>query len=277
MSPGDGAGGERLLLVGCGKMGGALLTSWLAEGVAPETITIVEPNVEAMAGFSESSVRHLTHSDSLASDYRPDLVLLAIKPQTMTQVLPIYRGFASAGAVFLSIAAGTTIANLEAHLGAETAVVRAMPNTPAAVGRGMSVLSANAHASEHQRTLCERLLWAVGQVAWVDDEALLDAVTGVSGSGPAYVFYMVEALAQAGVKAGLPDSMAMALARQTVTGAGELLHRAAEPAGQLRKNVTSPNGTTQAALEVLMADDGLAPLMEQAVEAAARRSRELAS
>ena len=268
-------GGEQLLLVGCGKMGGALLTSWLAEGLAPDTITIVEPNAAAMARFAEAGVTHHAHSDGLDPDYRPDLVLLAIKPQMMTDVLPVYRRMA--GTVFLSIAAGTTIANLEDHLGAETAVVRAMPNTPAAVGRGMSVLCANAHAGEHQRILCERLLWAVGQVAWIDDEALMDAVTAVSGSGPAYVFYLVEAMAQAGVAAGLPEEMAMRLARQTVTGAGELLHRAPEAAGQLRRNVTSPGGTTQAALEVLMAEDGLAPLVERAVAAAKKRGGELAS
>ena len=213
-----GEGGEQLLLVGCGKMGGALLTSWLAEGVAPETITIVEPNAAALDAFVGAGVSHLTESDALAPDYRPDLVLLAIKPQMMTKVLPVYQRMASAGAVFLSIAAGTTITNLEAHLGAGAAVVRAMPNTPAAVGRGMSVLTANGHADARQRGLCERLLDAVGQVAWVDDEALLDAVTGVSGSGPAYVFYVVEAMAQAGVAVGLSEDMAMQLARQTVTG-----------------------------------------------------------
>ena len=277
MTGGAAEGGEQLLLVGCGKMGGALLTSWLAEAVPPQRVTVIEPNAAAMAGFAETGVSHLSHSDQLPPDYRPDLVLLAIKPQMMTAVLPIYRGFAEAGAVFLSIAAGTTIANLESHLGAAAALVRAMPNTPAAVGRGMSVLVANARASEHQRSLCERLLWAVGQVDWVEQEALLDAVTAVSGSGPAYVFYLVEAMAEAGVAAGLSEAMAMRLARQTVTGAGELLHRAPESAGQLRRNVTSPNGTTQAALEVLMAEDGLGPVVTRAVEAAARRSRELAS
>ena len=182
-----------------------------------------------------------------------------------------------AGTVFLSIAAGKTIGFFEGHLGREAAIVRAMPNTPAAIGRGISVLCANARASQAQRETCGALMQAAGEVAWVEEEALLDPVTAVSGSGPAYVFLLVEALAAAGVSAGLPEDLAMRLAGETVSGAGELLRRSGESAATLRHNVTSPGGTTQAALEVLMAEDGLQALMTRAVAAATRRSEELAS
>ncbi|MDH3918314.1 MAG: pyrroline-5-carboxylate reductase, partial [Rhodospirillales bacterium] len=204
-------------------------------------------------------------------------VLLAVKPQQMDAVLPEIRRFAGAKTVFLSIAAGKPIVYFEAGLGPSAAVVRAMPNTPAAVGRGMSVLSANDKAGATQRRVCEQLLSAVGEVAWVEDEGLLDAVTAVSGGGPAYVFLLIEALAEAGVEAGLPEDLAMRLARVTVAGAGELVHLAAEPAGKLRENVTSPGGTTLEALKILMAPDGLQPLMTRAIAAATRRSRELAT
>ena len=176
----------------------------------------------------------------------------------------------------LSIAAGRTIAGFETHLPAGTSVVRAMPNTPAAVARAITVCCPNAQVTPRQRATCTALLEAIGDVAWVADEALIDPVTAVSGSGPAYVFYLVEALAAAGVKAGLPADLAMLLARRTVAGSGELLHRSDLAAEQLRRNVTSPNGTTHAALQVLMAPDGLQPVMDRAIAAATRRSRELA-
>jgi pyrroline-5-carboxylate reductase len=177
----------------------------------------------------------------------------------------------------LSVAAGRTIHSFERHLPSRTAVVRSIPNTPAAVGRGITVATANPHVSADQRRICQELLSAVGETAWVDDEALIDPVTAVSGSGPAYVFYLTECLAEAGVKAGLAPDLAHKLARWTVAGAGELLHRSDQPADVLRKNVTSPNGTTFAALQVLMAEKGLQPLMTEAVLAATRRSKELAS
>jgi pyrroline-5-carboxylate reductase len=194
----------------------------------------------------------------------------------MDGVMPHYARFAGPATVFLSVAAGKTLAVFETYLGSEAVVVRAMPNTPAAIGRGMIVGCPNERVSDGQKALCDSLMAAVGEVAWIDDEALMDAVTGVSGSGPAYVFLLIECLAQAGRAAGLPGDLADRLALVTVSGAGELARQSAESPTVLRENVTSPNGTTQAALEVLMAEDGLAPLMTKAVAAATQRSRELA-
>ena len=194
----------------------------------------------------------------------------------MDAVVPLYVRYAGAGPVFLSIAAGKTIALFERHLGPAAAIVRAMPNTPAAVGRGITVCCANARVSAPQRSLCRELLEAVGEVAWVEDEALLDPVTGVSGSGPAYVFLLVEAMTEAGTAAGLPAALAARLARATVAGAGELLHQADEQAATLREAVTSPGGTTQAALAVLMGAEGWQDAITRAIAAATERSRELA-
>jgi pyrroline-5-carboxylate reductase len=205
------------------------------------------------------------------------VVLMAVKPQDMERVFPPLARLTGPHTVVLSVAAGRTISSFERHLPSGTAVVRSIPNTPAAVGRGITVATANAHVSPAQKALCQELLSAVGETAWVDDEALIDPVTAVSGSGPAYVFYLSECLAEAGVAAGLAPDLAQKLARWTVAGAGELLHRSDQPADVLRKNVTSPNGTTFAALQVLMSDTGLKPLLTQAVLAAARRSKELAS
>lgn len=269
--------GGPLLLVGCGKMGGALLAGWLERGLAAESVWVVEPFGEAAAQWTGRGVRVVAGAAELPSDLRPAIVVLAIKPQQMDATLPDYGRFVAGGAVFLSIAAGKTIATLQAGLGAEAAVVRAMPNTPAAVGRGVTVLVASDRVGSKRRQDCGALLSAVGAVAWVEEEALLDPVTALSGGGPAYVFLLVEVMAEAGVAAGLPAALAMELARSTVAGAGELLHRAEEPASRLRENVTSPGGTTLEALKVLMAPDGLQPLMTRAIAAASARSRELAS
>jgi pyrroline-5-carboxylate reductase len=263
--------GASLLLVGCGKMGGAMLAGWMSAGVAGRVV-VVEPYTPPAL---PAGVELVASADQVPADLNPQAIILAVKPQMMDAVLPSYRS-QSGRAVFLSIAAGKPIAYFQKALGAEAAIVRAMPNTPAAIGRGISVAVANPQAGEQHRILAERLLAAVGEVAWVEDEALLDPVTAVSGSGPAYVFLLVEALAEAGVAAGLPADLAMRLARVTVAGSGELLHQAPESAEQLRRNVTSPNGTTQAALDVLMAADGLADPLRRAVAAATRRSRELA-
>lgn len=270
------AGGP-LLLVGCGKMGGALLAGWIERGVEPSEISVVEPIAAAGEAAAALGARVIGDAATLEPDFAPAVIVLAVKPQQMDPVLAGVRPFAGPGSVVLSIAAGKPIAYYEAGLGPAAAIVRAMPNTPAAVGRGMSVLAANAKASPAQRKLCERLLSAVGEVAWVEDESLLDAVTAVSGGGPAYVFLLIETLAKAGVEAGLPEDLALRLARVTVAGAGELVHQAAEPASKLRENVTSPGGTTLEALKILMAPDGLQPLMTRAIAAATRRSRELAS
>lgn len=262
-----------ILLVGCGKMGGALLAGWVARGVPAADIVVVEPN--PVAGLP-AGVRQVVDAGDVPPAFAPAFVLLALKPQAMDAVVPAYAGYAAKGACFLSIAAGKTLATLDHLLGGSAAIVRSMPNTPAAVGAGITVCCANGAASADQRRECEALLAAVGEVGWVDDEALIDAVTAVSGSGPAYVFWLTECMAAAGEKAGLASDLAARLARATVSGSGALMHQSPDSPSQLRKNVTSPNGTTQAALEVLMAPDGLGPLMDRAVAAAARRARELA-
>jgi len=258
-------------------MGGALLSGWLEQGLAPGEVFVIEPFTEAHDALAAKGVTCLSHLDELEAALAPAVVVLAVKPQHMADAVPAYRRLARPGTVFLSIAAGTTIGFFEGHLGQAAAIVRAMPNTPAAIGRGISVLCANGRASPAQRAACGGLLEAAGEVAWVEEEALLDPVTAVSGSGPAYVFLLVEALARAGVEAGLPEDLAMRLARATVSGAGELVNRSEEAAATLRRHVTSPGGTTQAALDVLMADDGLQALMTRAVAAAKRRSEELDS
>ncbi len=267
-----------ILLIGCGKMGGALLEGWLARGAAaPADIRIVEPDAQRAADLrARHRVETVAAVDALDPAFAPAVVALAVKPQVMDAALAPCRRFVGPEVVFLSIAAGKTLAYFARVLGADAAIVRAMPNTPAAVGCGITVLAANANASAAQRARCQALLEAVGETVWAEGDDLFDAVTAVSGSGPAYVFLLIECLARAGVAAGLPESLAMRLARATVYGAGVLAARSDEPAAALRRNVTSPGGTTEAALGVLMADDGLEALMVRAVAAAARRSRELA-
>ena len=263
-----------LLLVGCGKVGGAMLAGWLAASIVDQVV-VVDPS--GAPGLPEHpAVRVVGGVDAVPAGFAADVVVLAVKPQVMDGVLAGCTGLVRPGTVFLSVAAGKTLGYFARHLGDGAAVVRAMPNTPAAIGRGMTVAVANPLVPAERRTLCDALLRAVGDVAWIDDESLMDAVTAVSGSGPAYVFLLAEVMAAAGREAGLPADLALQLARATVAGAGELLHRSDTPADQLRQAVTSPGGTTQAALSVLMADDGMQPLMTAAVAAAARRSRELA-
>jgi pyrroline-5-carboxylate reductase len=264
-----------LVLVGCGRMGGALLEGWLDRGIA-DRVDVIEPDAGAERFAGRSGVTLHDSAAGLPAGLVPEVVVFAVKPQVMAAVVPAYRALVGPRTVFLSIAAGKTIRFFAGQLGGQAAIVRAMPNTPAAVGRGITVCCAGPGTTEAQREVCDALLEAVGQVAWVEDEALIDPVTAVSGSGPAYVFHLVEALATAGEKAGLPADLAMQLARATVTGSGELLRQSAEPAAKLRENVTSPNGTTFAALQVLTAEDGLTALMTKAVAAAARRSCELA-
>ncbi len=260
-----------LLLVGCGKMGGALLSGWIAQGIPANQIIVVEPH----AADVPEGVTLVDDAADIPPVVVPQVVVLAIKPQVFGAVLPGYRRFAGGGTVFLSIAAGQTLAGMAAMLG-DAAVVRAMPNTPAAVGRGISALCANGAVAEDQKAVCESLLRAVGDVVWVDDEGQIDAVTGVSGSGPAYVFLLIEALAAAGEAQGLAPDLAMRLARQTVIGSGWLLDGVDTGAATLRENVTSPGGTTAAALDILMADNGLKALLDRAVAAATQRSRALA-
>lgn len=262
-----------ILLVGCGKMGGAMLAGWLQRGVAAADVVVVEPN--PVAGLP-AGVRQVSDAAAVPADFAPALVLLAVKPQVMDAVAPAYARYVATGVCFLSVAAGKTIATLNHLLGGSAAVVRSIPNTPAAVGEGITIACANPSVRAEQRTLCETLLSAIGEVGWVEEEGLIDAVTAVSGSGPAYVFWLTECMAKAGEAAGLPADLAARLARATVSGSGILMKHSPESPTQLRKNVTSPNGTTQAALDVLMAPDGVEPLMKKAVAAATRRSRELA-
>jgi len=267
--------GVSISLIGAGNMGLAMLEGWAAQGLAGEQVVVVEPNPSqrlrdlcAVRGF------RLAEGDS--ADEPRQAVVLAVKPQLLEAGAASAAPFVGAGSMVVSILAGKRIADIAARLPAAKAVVRAMPNTPAAIGRGMTGAFANEATSEAQRVLAHVLLSAVGQVEWVESEALIDAVTAVSGSGPAYVFYLVECLAAAGVEAGLPADLAARLARATVEGAGELLHQQQDTAAEtLRQRVTSPGGTTAAALDVLMASDGLAQLLARAVAAAKSRAGEL--
>jgi pyrroline-5-carboxylate reductase len=263
-----------IVLIGAGKMGSAMLDGWIGLGLDPSRVAVIEP--QPSPAISALTARGLKLNPDPRAVRDPAVILIAVKPQVAAEVVPAAAPLIGRSSVVVSIMAGQRLAALERALPGGTAIVRTMPNTPAAVGRGITVAVGNALVSAHQRDLADRLLAAIGAVEWVDDEALLDAVTAVSGSGPAYVFLLAEALAQAGAAAGLPADLAARLARATVAGSGELLHRSPLDAATLRRNVTSPGGTTEAALEVLMGKDGLAPLMQQAVAAAARRSRELA-
>ena len=264
-----------VVLVGCGQMGSAMLRGWLKRGAAARFVVVEPAGAPEVLAPSPRVDAHRAASD-LSDGLVPDAVVFAVKPQIINDIVPAYRRFVRPQTVFMSIAAGTTIGNLVQHLG-DAAIVRVMPNTPAAIGRAISVACANDHVTAAQRELCGALLAAIGESTWIDDEGLLDAVTAVSGSGPAYVFLLIETLAEAGVKAGLPSELALHLARATVAGAGELARVSHESPARLRENVTSPGGTTRAALDVLMAETGLAALMDRAVAAATARSRELAS
>lgn len=267
-----------LVLAGAGKMGSAMLAGWLARGLDPKSVVIQEPSLQGEA--SELAAKHGIRAAATIDrlDAPPSVIIAAVKPQVMDQVFPPLAKLAGPSTVVLSIAAGKSLASFETHLAPGIAVVRAMPNTPAAIGRGITAVVANAHATPAQRATCSELLSAVGAVEWVEQESLIDAVTGVSGSGPAYVFYLTECLAEAGAAAGLDPELAMKLARATVSGSGELMHRSPLDAATLRQNVTSPGGTTAAALNVLMREPGgLNALMREAVAAAVKRSRELGS
>lgn len=265
-----------LLLVGAGKMGGALLEGLIARGLEASRVRIQDPAppADVAAALARHGLSPEPNIDNLPAP--PGVILMAVKPQAMDAVFPPVAALAGPETLVISIAAGRTLASFEAHLPPETGVVRAMPNTPAAVGRGMTVCVANSAVSMQGRAVCEALLAAVGEVAWVEDEALMDAATAVSGSGPAYVFLLAEALEKAAVAAGLEAALARQLARATVSGAGELLARWDVDAETLRRNVTSPGGTTAAALDVLMGAGGVEDKVREAVLAGMVRSRELA-
>ncbi|MBB4565959.1 pyrroline-5-carboxylate reductase [Rhizobium leucaenae] len=268
------ASSDPIILIGAGNMGGALLTGWLKSGVPGSSVTVVDPKPsDAMLKLiADAGAKHVI---GVPEGIIAGVLFVAVKPQVMEAILPPFKASIGQNTVVVSIAAGKTLAFLEQSLG-EAAMVRAMPNTPAMVGRGVTGAFANAKVGERQRQLVQNLLKVSGPVEWVPAEADIDAVTAVSGSGPAYVFYLVECMAEAGRKLGLQADLAMRLARETVAGAGELLHQSPDDASRLRQNVTSPGGTTAAALAVLMAEDGMQPLFDEALEAARKRAQELA-
>ena len=265
-----------LVLVGAGKMGGALLAGWLGKGLAAKDVIVRDPTpVPEVAALIEAHKISLNVDVAEIAARAPAVVVLAVKPQLMDAVLPELVPLVAPDTLFISIAAGTSLHRLKDLLGEEMRAVRAMPNTPVAVGRGMTACFANALVSDAQRDVANALLAAVGAVGWVESEAQIDAVTAISGSGPAYVYYLAECMAAAGEALGLAPALAMQLARATVSGAGEMLEQMPDEAATLRKNVTSPGGTTAAALDVLMGEGGMSPLMRRAAAAARDRARQL--
>jgi pyrroline-5-carboxylate reductase len=274
---GSVGGNKHILLIGFGNMGRALARGWLAQGHAPGAIAVVEADAAARASAVQHGLRASERvADALTGAHR-GIVVLAVKPSQLGTVLADCAAHVAPGTVFLSIAAGKTLAQLGAALKPDAAVVRARPNTPAAIGKGMTVLVANAAVTQEQRSQCGELAGAVGEVAWLDDERHMDAVTAVSGSGPAYVFLLIECLERAALEMGLESGLAKQLALATVAGAGAYAATAGEEPDALRRRVTSPGGTTQAALEVLQGERGLQELLSRAVSAAAARSRELSA
>lgn len=264
-----------LLLVGCGKMGGALLSGWLRQdGAAPDAFTVIEPHLNAAQDAPGVRVAHSL--ETLEAGYAPGCVVFAVKPQTLPSVLPAYaERFRTVKPLYISIAAGKTTQFFENALGHEAAIVRAMPNTPALIGKGITALYANGHVSRDQKHKAEALMRAVGDAVWAEHEASMDAITALSGSGPAYVFLFLESLIAAGIDAGLAPETARTLALETVRGSAELAATSPETLDVLRRNVTSPGGTTEAALEVLTDTGGLPALIRKAVARATTRSREL--
>jgi pyrroline-5-carboxylate reductase len=262
-----------ILLVGCGKMGGAMLDGWLEQGL--DSAVVVEPNAAGAARFAGRATV-IPNAESIPAGFAPAALVLAIKPQEAAATLPRYARFAAAGTLVVSIMAGKTIAGMTAGLGGAASAVRAMPNTPAAIRRGFTVACAGPGVSADQRALADTLLAATGEVAWVEEEGLIDPVTAVSGGGPAYVFLLAEVLEAAAREQGLPPDLARRMARATVAGSGALLGASDQDAADLRKAVTSPKGTTERALAVLMAPEAWPALMSRAIAAATERSRELA-
>ncbi|MFN4009894.1 MAG: pyrroline-5-carboxylate reductase [Pannonibacter sp.] len=262
------------LIIGAGKMGGAMLAGWMARGIDAASLLVIDPNPsDSLKAFLGE--HGIAHAPAAPVGVQAALVLIAVKPQIMATVLPALRPAVAADTLVLSVAAGTPVSTFEAAFG-PVPIVRAMPNTPAMVGRGITALYPTPSVTAADRDMVGALLSAVGAVEWLTSEDQIDLVTAVSGSGPAYVFLLAECLAEAGRKAGLPAELAARLAEATVTGAGELMFQSEDAPSTLRQNVTSPNGTTAAALSVLMGEDGLQPLMDAAVVAAANRARELA-
>lgn len=260
---------QEIVIVGCGKMGSALLKGWLAEGLDPNEITVIDPDP------SDWLIKQTVRLNKTLP-INPSIVLIAVKPQMMPDVVPKLKKLGNSKTLFISIAAGTSISYFQRILGNQTPIVRAMPNTPASIGKGITAIIANAYVSDIELKATKKLLSSVGKIVSLDSEEQMDAVTAVSGSGPAYVFHLIEALADAGQANGLNAELSMTLAKATVAGAGLLAETSNEDPTNLRINVTSPGGTTAAALKVLMDQDtGFNSLLSKAVEAASNRSKEL--
>ena len=260
---------QEIVIVGCGKMGSALLKGWLAEGLDPNEITVIDPDP------SDWLIKQTVRLNKTLP-INPSIVLIAVKPQMMPDVVPKLKKLGNSKTLFISIAAGTSISYFQRILGNQTPIVRAMPNTPASIGKGITAIIANAYVSDIELKATKKLLSSVGKIVSLDSEEQMDAVTAVSGSGPAYVFHLIEALADAGQANGLNAELSMTLAKATVAGAGLLAETSNEDPTNLRINVTSPGGTTAAALKILMDQDtGFNSLLSKAVEAASNRSKEL--
>ena len=268
---------QPLLVIGCGQMGGALLRGWLLKGLSPDIVHIVDPQINKVCPPEALQASRYKSLDEVPNDLSPRVALLAVKPQMMGAVLPAFGHLVGMETLVLSIAAGTRMSYLQNEIGGAPKIIRAMPNTPSAIGKGVAVLVANDACVEADRELASALLSVSGEVYWIEDESLLDAVTGLSGSGPAYVFHLVEAMTAGGVAAGLEPELAEALARRTVIGAGALLEAREDSSEQLRKNVTSPKGTTEAALNIIMKDGAFERLMCKAILAATKRGKELSN
>lgn len=261
-----------LLLIGCGRMGGAMLAGWLEQGLSPDSVVVEPHGADAFAG----RLRLMRALSEIPAGFAPAAVIIAVKPQEAPNVLPALASLAAGAPVFISIMAGPTVARMRAMLGDAARIVRAMPNTPAAIRQGFTAAFADAGVSPEQRALTDRLLGAIGECAWVEDEGLIDPVTAVSGGGPAYVFLLAEVMEAAAISQGLPPDLARRMARATVAGSGALLGASTEDAATLRRNVTSPKGTTERALAVLMEPAAWPDAMQRAIAAATARSRELA-
>lgn len=265
-----------ILLVGCGNMGRALLSGWLTRGVDHKRIRAVDLEAGAISSAQSLNVFASTELSKVLEEFDVDLVVFAVKPQNLEALLPAYRGLADGGAIFLSVAAGKLISFYEDILGKTVVLVRAMPNMPAAIHQGITALCPNSNVQSSQRKLVGDLMAAIGEIAWLEEEGLMDAVTAVSGSGPAYVFLLIEGLTEAGIEVGLEGELARQLAKATVAGAGAYAAQTEGDVAELRQQVTSPGGTTAAALEILMADDVFKSLLKQAVRAATDRGHKLA-
>lgn len=266
---------KKILLIGCGNMGGAMLKAWLQKWDAAN-FCVVAPSKSTRSPLTSQGVLTAANANDIPADFIPDIVMIAIKPQMISDVLPEYKKFADAGATFLSVVAGKTIDVMEDILGTGAAIIRTMPNTPSAIGRGVTGVVANAHTPAQMKDLCDTLLKENGTVIWLDNEDQIDPLSAISGSGPAFLFHFVESLEAAALNLGLPSDIAPILAKETVTGSAELLHQSTETPTELRINVTSPKGSTEAGLKHLMDEKtGLIDLMQKTTEASTNRAKEL--